>query len=87
LDDNVWRAQREKLFDYFVNWVDAVAFFTFGFVINELTNQFHKMKGENDINYLEEEIWVASQWGVLINKTILRVPPTTLLNTLSNIHY
>ena len=63
--------QINYLNDYFNDWVDAVAFFTFGFIMNELTNHLKRMDKEGEIPWPEEQIWVASQWGVLINKTIL----------------
>lgn len=53
-------------------WVDAVAFFLFGFMIHEICMALNSMFGKKQLRYMEEEIWAASQWGVLINKTVLK---------------
>lgn len=52
-------------------WVNAVIFFVFGFIIHEICLRLEIMFGKGLIGHLEEEIWVQSQWGVLINKTVL----------------
>lgn len=70
-DAEIRKKQFDFLKEYFTNWVDAIAFFTFGYVVWMITDTLVKMKSIAEVSYLEEEIWVASQWGVLINRTIL----------------
>lgn len=52
-------------------WVNAVIFFVFGFIIHEICKCLKIMFDAGNVRYMEEEIWVSSQWGVLINKTVL----------------
>ena len=66
--------------EYLIKWLDAITLFVFGFVINEITlyleelkdhiNYSRKLSEKQDIRCMEEEIWVTSHWGTLINKTI-----------------
>jgi len=61
-----------ELFSYFNHWVDAVMLFVFGFIIHEICKHLSNYYKEKKIKELEKEIWVTAQWGILINRTILK---------------
>lgn len=62
----------EELFNYLNNWIDSVALLVFGSIIHEICRNLSTCYEEDKIRALEKEIWVTSQWGILINKTILK---------------
>ncbi len=63
--------QQGDLYNYFKNWVDAVALFVFGYIIHEICKNLKDYHKREKISSLEKEIWVSSQWGILINRTKL----------------
>ena len=65
--------KHNELSDYFNNWVDAVSVFVFGYIIHEICLHLSTYYEEKKIKELEKEIWVTSQWGILINRTKLKV--------------
>lgn len=65
------KKNHKHLYKYFKNWVDAVALFVFGYIIHEICKELIKFKTDLKIDELEKEIWVSSQWGILINRTII----------------
>jgi len=65
--------KHNELSDYFNNWVDAVSVFVFGYIIHEICLHLSTYHEEKKIKELEKEIWVTSQWGILINRTKLKV--------------
>ena len=67
------QTKHKELFDYFNNLVDAVTLFVFGYIIHEVCRHLCIYYEEKELKELEKEIWVTSQWGLLINRTKLKV--------------
>ncbi len=67
-----YQKKHQELYDYFNNWVDAVSTFVFGYIIHEICQHLSNYYEEKKIKELEKEIWVTSQWGILINRTRLK---------------
>jgi len=65
--------KHSELSNYFNNWVDAVSVFVFGYIIHEICRHLSSYYEEKKLKELEKEIWVTSQWGILINRTKLKV--------------
>ncbi len=56
---------------YFLDWSDAIALMVFGYLVHEITlrlNDISKKRGLRNNKAIEEEIWVTTHWGVIINK-------------------
>jgi len=64
--------KQRVLYDYFNYWVDAVALFVFGYIIHEICKHLSSYYEDKIMKTVEKEIWVSSQWGILINRTKLQ---------------
>ena len=61
----------ELLKSYFLDWVDAIALIVFGFLVHEITLRLNELSEKRKIKKnkpIEEEIWVTTHWGIIINR-------------------
>ncbi len=61
-----------ELYTYLNHWVDAVMLCVFGYIVHEICKHLSTYHEEKKVKDLEKEIWVSAQWGILINRTILK---------------
>ena len=71
VDSDILEKQR-VLDDYFNYWVDAVALFVFGYIVHVICKHLSRYYEDKKLKAVEKEIWVSSQWGILINRTKLQ---------------
>ena len=73
MGEGPFQERHKVLHDYLNHWVDAVALFVFGYIIHEICKHLGKEYEDKRLAALEKEIWVSSHWGILINRTQLRI--------------